>query len=156
MKDLFFSLAIIIFLSSCATIHELSSEAIYHALVGQNMRVVGDRLGLPSKILPAPNEEKIMLYEYLKADIIHYSNQSNASLHNTGYNPARGSFYVNPSAKANSMIFENFYRVPENKWLFKIFINNQGYCYKILQNLSPEQMEQYYERFKHYIPNNKQ
>ena len=155
MKDLLFFLIVIIFFSSCATINELGNEAIHHAIVGQNMKVVRDRLGLPTKIISAPDGEKRMLYEYQNMDLVHYSDQFNTNVPYAGYKPRKNSFYFNPYAKANNMIYENYYRVPENKWLFKVFINKQGYCYKVYMNLSPEQLEQYYERFKHYIPNKK-
>ncbi len=144
------------FLISCTTSSKLSSEAIRYAIVGQKMRVVGDRLGLPTKIINAPEGEKIMVYELRNRGSAYYQSQANASMPNVDTKPRESrALIIDPTASASSVPTTNNYTTYEVAGFLKVYINKEGFCYKVEEKLTPGQMEEYYQRFKQYIPEEK-
>lgn len=153
MKCLILLFLFTVLFSSCTTMQKMSNEAIHYAIVGKNMKVVGDRLGLPSQITNAPNNEKIMIYEAQSQGLSYYTSNSNGSMQNVSDKPkSEGGITINPSASASSTPTTNNYASYEKIWYFKVYINDKGICYKTEENLTPEQLDEYYERFKQYVP----
>lgn len=41
----------------------MTNEAIFHAIVGQNEKIVFKRLGIPARIIQTPDDGKKLIYE---------------------------------------------------------------------------------------------
>ena len=155
MKDLLYSLALILLLHSCASTNKMTDKAFHNAIVGQNEMTIYSRVGRPSKIIPAPDGGKIMIYEYYSKGM--YTTPYNSKI---TYNPEMD---INGNRKgltfnsgANTATNDPKYTIYEqNVSYLKIYLDKQGNCVRFEQNLPKEQLDIYHERFKHFQPKDK-
>ena len=153
MKNSLVLFVLTILFSSCATTNKMSNEAIHYAIVGQNERIVYKRLGVPARTSPNPDGGKILIYEYQSKGMFTTPNKSKITFDYSGdmndLDPHTNLQFSSVNTETN----DPKYTIYETDVSYlKVFLNKQGNCDKIDHNLSKEQLEFYYKRFKQYIP----
>ncbi len=150
MKNLLSILVLSVILNSCASTNKIANESIRNAIIGQNEMIVCKRMGMPSRIVPASDGGKIMIYEYYSKGMYLTPNKSavtyNANRDLTG---DREGFVLTlgKNIAANDSKFTIY---PTNVSYLKVYIDSQGNAVRYEQNLPQEQLDIYHERFKHF------
>ena len=152
MKKMFLLIVPALLLSSCTSISKLTNLAIYHAIVGQNEKIINSRLGIPASISPSSDGGRIMIYESYTKGIfqtpyksrVTYSPKMNLNGNREGF-----VFHSGVYTKTNDPKYTIYQK---DVSYIKVYLDKQGTCVRFEQNLPRKQMERYYEQFKHYIP----
>jgi hypothetical protein len=152
MKNLLLLLALALLLTSCATTNKMTDKEFNHALVGQNETNIYSRLGPPTKTVTSSDGEKIMIYEFYSKGMFLTPYKSkityNAKKDWTG-NRKGFSF----SSGVNTVTNDPRYTIyQKNVSYLKVFLDKQGNCVRFEQDLPPEQLDIYHERFKYFLP----
>lgn len=155
MRNSLLLLVLTILLCFCASTSKIHNEALHYALVGQNETTIYSRLGAPLRTIPAPEGEKVMIYEFYSKGMFVTPNKSrityNASRNSIG-NPAGLTF----KDGVNTVTNDSKYTVYQKDMSYlKVFLNKEGNCTRFEENLTKDQLEAYYEQFKRYIPKGK-
>ena len=153
MKNTLFLLVLTILFSSCATINKMTNEAIHYAIVGQNEMIVYSRLGLPARTIQTPDGEKKLIYELHSRGMFTTPNKSRTTLTYSGdmghHDKHLNIHYSSVDTRTNESIYTIY---QEDTSFLEVFLNNEGNCVRFQHNMTRPQLEQFYERFKQYIP----
>jgi len=153
MRNLLFLAVLIILISSCATINRMSNEAIHHAIVGQNEMIVRSRLGLPVRTIQTPEGDKKLIYEFHSRGMFTTPYKSKLTFDYSGdminHEPHLNWQYSSINTETNKGKFTIY---EEDTSLLEVFLNSEGYCVRFRHNMTKSQLEQFYKRFKQYIP----
>jgi hypothetical protein len=153
MKNPLIFIVLTIMFSSCISINRLSNEAIYHAFVGQNENIIYNRLGMPSETLRTSDGGKKMIYELHSKGMATNLNKSKLTFNYSGdmvnQAPHMKWKYSTVNTETNDPKY-NIYQV--DKSFLELLLNKDGECEGFQQNLTKSQSKQFYERFKKYIP----
>ena len=151
MKNLIFFILLAILLNSCATTNKLTDEAFNHALIGQNEMTIYSRAGTPTRIIPAPDGGKIMIYEFYSNSMYLTPNKSKVTYNAKSdlLGNRQGLTFSSVNTETNDPKYTIYQK---NVSSLKIFLDKNGKCTRFEQDLPREQLEIYHERFKHFLP----
>ena len=153
MKNSLILIVLIIMFSSCTSINRLSNEAIYHAVVGQNENIIYNRLGMPTETQRTPDGGKKLIYELHSKGMVSNPNKSKLTFNYSGdmanQAPHLNWKYSTINTKTNDPKYKIY---PVDKSFLELFLNKDGKCVRFQQNMTKPQLEQFYKRFKKYIP----
>ena len=154
MKNLLFLLVLNLLLSSCVITDKMTNEAIHYAIVGQNEMTLYKRLGVPARIILAPDGGKIWMYEYCSKDMYTPPYKSNlTSTHAEALNSRNSAPGITIRTGVNIETNAPKYTIHSTIVTYlKVYLDKAGKCVGFEQSLPQEQLEIYHERFKHYIP----
>ena len=152
MKKIAFLLLTIILFSFCATPGKMANEAIHHALIGQNEKIIYQRLGAPTRTTPATDGKKIMIYEFYSKGMFVTPNKSNIT-YESGVDPGGNRQGWTYTSNVNKVTNDPKYTIYQNEISdLKVYLDENGKCINVEHNLSKEQLEMFYAQFKQYIP----
>lgn len=151
MKNVLIRCVFIILFYSCATTYNMTTEAFNHALIGHSEDTIYSRLGIPSEIISTLEGGKIMVYEYYSKGMYTNPYKSRITFNpNLDMSGQREGFVFKSRSIATNKPEYTIYDI-ETSYL-KLFLDKHDYCVRYEQNLTPEQLEIYYEIFKRYVP----
>lgn len=131
----------------------MSNEAIYHAVVGQSEATVRARLGTPLKTIKTADGGEKFIYEYYSKGSPTSLNKSKVTIDYSGdmanNEPHLNWQYSNVDTKTNAPEYATYQMA---KSVLEVYLNSEGKCEKFQQNMTKNQLEEIYERFKKYIP----
>lgn len=132
----------------------MHNKALHYALVGQDERTIYSRLGAPVRTIPTAEGQKIMIYEFYSKGMFVTPYKSRVT-----YN-AKTNIVGNPQGltfnSGNTITNDSKYTVYQKDMSYlKVFMNNEGNCVRIEENLTKDQLETYYEQFKRFVPKQK-
>ena len=153
MKNPMIFIVLTFIFSSCTSINRLSNKAIYQAVVGQNENVIYNRLGMPTETQRTPDGGKKLIYELHSKGMVSNPNKSKLTFNYSG-NMANQEPHLNwKYSTINTVTNDPKYKIHQiDKSFLEIFLNKDGECIRFQQNMTKSQLEQFYERFKKYIP----
>lgn len=152
MRNLLTLALFLLFLAGCSGLEKMTNKAFYYAAVGQTEKEVYSRVGTPSRIETSTEGDKILVYEVPSKGMFKYPNKSQVSV-NPSPNPSgqKYSWSVNPSVNTTTNAAE-YQDYATNMTYLKIYLDKEGVCTRVEQNLQDPQLEFYYDRLKKYIP----
>lgn len=149
MKNLFLYVILSLLLGACATSKKVSTDSIHSDLVGQNEMVIFNRLGPPSRVNQTPGGGKVMVYEHYSQGEFLTPNKSSVTMTaGERFNSSPGITYTTNVNKTTNA--SNYTVYERNVSYLKVFINEQGNCFRLENTLPQEQLDVYHERFKHF------
>ena len=152
MKNLLTLALFLLFLAGCSGLEKMTNKAFYYAAVGQTEKEVYSRVGTPSRIETTTEGEKILVYEVPSKGMFKYPNKSQLSVKaDPKLNGQKYSWSVNPSVNTTTNAAE-YQDYATNMTFLKIYLDKDGVCTRVEQNLQDPQLEFYYDRLKKYIP----
>lgn len=146
--------ALLVLIASCKTTNDFSSS-VQHALIGQDEAVVMQRMRAVPKTASGPDGGKILIYEFHSRGDYLTPYRSNVIYDPTyNMNGEREGFVLRLGVHtaANDPRFTIY---QTNVSYLKIYLDKDGICTHIEQNLPQEQLEIYHERLKHFKPENR-
>lgn len=139
--------------SSCTSINKMSNEAIHHAIIGQNEMIVHSRLGLPVRTIQTQDGEKKLIYELHSNGMFTTPYKSRLTFNYSGdmanQEPHLNWQYSSINTETNK---DKYTIYQEDTSFLEVFLNNEGHCVRFQHNMTRPQLEQFYKRFKQYIP----
>lgn len=157
-KNKFILSTILLFLmSSCLTQRittEMTSNALSYAISGQSEMDIYYRVGAPTSTIPTPDGGKILKYEWQSVGMLPTPNTTRSTTNFNGrvsspYNPYGG---TNFNGTVNTNSSSRSYTPYQNTSYLEVFLNKQGKCVNFQYKMPQYQLNQFYERFKSYIP----
>lgn len=156
MKNPMILLVLTIMFNSCTSINRLTNKAIFHAVAGQNENDIYSRLGMPTETQRTPDGGKKLIYELHSKGMVSNPNKSKLTFNYLGdmanQEPHLNWKYSTINTETNDPKYK-IYNV--DKSFLELILNNDGKCVRFQQNMTKSQLEQFYERFKKYIPEDK-
>ena len=141
MKNLLFLLVLTILLNSCASTNKMANESIHNAIIGQNEMIVFNRLGTPTRVEHFRDGGKVMIYES-------FSKGMYLTPYKSKFSFTDGIILSGEKYKVTNDPDYTIYQ--RNVSYLKVYLDKQGNCVRLEQNLPQEQLEIYHERFKHF------
>ncbi|HYQ57702.1 MAG TPA: hypothetical protein VEP89_10185 [Draconibacterium sp.] len=151
MKHSIFILFLFIISSSCSTTRKMYDDAFNAALIGQRELDIVATLGRPTRTEQLSEGRKVMVYEYPVKGMFTTPNQSKFTYSSqrdlTGQ--AGGLTY---NSGANTSMNSSQYTIYDKSMAYlKVFIDKDGKSIKFEENLSREQVDMLYKKFKPYV-----
>ncbi|MCK3684177.1 hypothetical protein [Maribellus sp. YY47] len=153
MKNLTALFFLLLLLDSCSTTGKLANEAIHHAIVGQNEKIIYNRLGKPARTETSSEGEKILVYEFQSKGMYTTPNKSNLTVDYSG-DMGNSAPHLNwQYSRANTQTNSTEYTIYQKDIsVLQVFLNKEGNCTRIQHNLTKDQLEYFYGSFSKYIP----
>jgi len=131
----------------------MSNEAIHHAIVGQNEMIVRSRLGFPVRSIQTQDGGKKFIYEMKSKGIFTNPDKSKVTFTYSGDMGHPDQYlnvhYSNVDTRTNEAGYKIY---QEDISLLEVFLDDEGNCVGFQHNLTRPHLEQFYKRFKQYIP----
>ena len=153
MKKIVLLPVLLFLITACSTQKKMINQAFYYGVMGQKENEVYARVGLPSKSYHTEDGGKVLVYEVPEIRMDGYSKNTEQGV-TPRYNEKGKRVYDADmtkvvSAQSNAKLFSKYGTHMSN---LCIYLDDEGICNRIDQNLPKVQLEYYYDRLKKYIP----
>jgi hypothetical protein len=141
-------------INSCTVTSEMTSNAMSYAIMGKREMDIYYRVGSPTVIIQTPDGGKIMRYEWASVGMMPTPSMTRSTTNFNGnvsspYNPYGGT-YITGTVNTNSS--SRSYTPYQKTSYLEVFLNKQGKCVHFQYKMPQYQLEEFYNRFKGYIP----
>lgn len=139
------------FLISCASSTKSTSKSFDNEMIGQNELDVLKALGVPTNVEHTNDGGKIMIYESRSKGMFLTPYNKPAINYNTTRDMNGQMQGLTFTSNTNTAVNNPKYTIHSSNVSFlKVYIDENGNVVSVEQNMSPEQLEIYHKRFKHF------
>lgn len=134
----------------------MTNEALNHAIVGQNEPTVRDRLGTPARTVQLTDGRKMLIYEYRSKGMFEEPYKSRLTFSYSGdivdQEPHLNWQYSTINTETNAPEYTTYQKKIS---VLEVILNDDGRCEGFQQNLTKQQLKQFYNNYKKYITEEK-
>ena len=129
------------------------NKAFYYGVVGQKEYVVYSRVGQPVTIHETEDGGKVLVYKVPKSVMTGQSKNIKPGITPFINSKGKREYDIDMVQISDAMSnAQDYSKYSLNTTALKIYINKNGICSRLEQNLPKLQQEYFYDRLKKYIP----